>query len=123
MLGKSDSSLQIDTYDGKNLSLGGVALTNSATRISDIPTGLDSALLEDRMPLVVKGMQVVPSASNRFKRSDYVIMDTEIYEPLVTSATPPRVGFAYHIYERAANKDVMCNGVAPAAAVSRDWSA
>src|SRR5258708_27877201 len=41
-------------------------------------------------------------------------MYTEIYEPLLTSATPPRVGFAYHIYERATNKDVMFSGLAPA---------
>jgi len=112
--GKFESPLQIDSYDGKKFSLGGLALTSSATRISDIPTGLDSALLEDRTPLVVKGMQIVPSASNRFKRSDNLILYTEIYEPLLTSATPPRVGFAYHIYERATNKDVFFSGLAPA---------
>jgi hypothetical protein len=33
---------------------------------------------------------------------------------LLTSATPPRVGFAYHIYDRAANKDLMFSGLAPA---------
>ncbi len=112
--GKFESPLQIDAYDGKKFSLGGVALTNSLTRISDIPTGLDSVLLEDRTPLVVKGMQLTPSASNRFKHSDNVIMYTEIYEPLLTSATPPRVGFAYHIYDRATKKDVLFTGLAPA---------
>src|SRR5579864_2200996 len=112
--GKFESPLQIDAYDGKHFSLGGVALTNSPTRISDIPSGLDSALLEDRTPLVLKGMQIVPSASNRFKRTDNVILYTEIYEPLLTSATPPRVGFAYHIYDRASNKDMMFSGLAPA---------
>jgi len=112
--GKFEAPLQIDEYDGQHFGLGGVVLTNSMTRISDIPSGLDSALLEDRTPLVLKGMQVVPSASNRFKRSDNVILYTEIYEPGLTSATPPRVGFAYHIYERASNKDVFFSGLAPA---------
>ncbi len=112
--GKFESPLQIDAYDGQHFSLGGVALTNSPVRISDIPSGLDSVLLEDRTPLVVKGMQIVPSASNRFKRTDNVILYTEIYEPGLTSATPPRVGFAYHIYERASNKDVLFSGLAPA---------
>jgi hypothetical protein len=112
--GKFEAPLQIDAYDGQHFSLGGVVLTNSVTRISDIPSGLDSALLEDRTPLVLKGMQVVPSASNRFKRSDNVILYTEIYEPALASATPPRVGFAYHIYERASNKDVFFSGLAPA---------
>jgi len=90
--GKFESPLQIDSYDGQQFSLGGVVLTNSMTRISDIPSGLDSALLEDRTPLVVKGMQVMPSASNRFKRSDNVVLYTEIYEPALVSETPPRVG-------------------------------
>jgi hypothetical protein len=113
--GKFESSLQIDPYDGKHFSLGGVALTNSAQRVSDIPSALDSILLEDRTPLVVKGMQVVPSASNRFKRGDNVILYTEIYEPLLASAdTPPRVAFAYRVLERASNKEVFFTGVAPA---------
>src|SRR6202008_3312929 len=80
--GKFEAPLQIDAYDGKQFTLAGVALTNSATRVSDIPSGLDAQLLEDRTPLVVQGMQIVPSATNRFKKGDNVIMYTEIYEPL-----------------------------------------
>jgi len=112
--GKFESPLQIDAYDGKQFSLGGVALTNSAQRLAEIPTGLDSILLEDRTPLVVKGMQIVPSASNRFKKSDNVIMYTEIYEPLLTSANPPQVGMGYRILERASNKEVFFTGVVKA---------
>jgi VWFA-related protein len=108
--GKFESPLQIDAYDGKSMSLGGVALTNSATRVSDIPTGLDSVLLEDRTPLIVQGMQVVPSATNRFKRSDNVIMYTEIYDPLLASDKPPKVAFGYHLVDRATNKEVLFTG-------------
>jgi VWFA-related protein len=109
--GKFEAPLQIDAYDGQHFSLGGVALTNSATRISDIPTGIDSILLEDRTPLVVKGMEIVPSANNRFKRSDNVLLYTEIYEPLLKSDKPPRVGFAYRVYDRATNKEVFFSQV------------
>jgi VWFA-related protein len=105
--GKFESPLAIDPYDGKHFSLSGVVLTNSAQRLNDIPTGLDSVLLEDRTPLVVKGMQIVPSGSNRFKHTDNVILYTEIYEPLLTSATPPIVGMAYRIFERSTNKQVF----------------
>ena len=104
--------MKIDSYDGSHLSLGGIALSNSVLRISDIPSGLDSVLLEDRTPLVVKGMEVVPSADNRFKRSDNVIMYTEIYEPLLTSDPPPRVGFAYRVFDRATDKQVFFTGLA-----------
>lgn len=112
--GKFESPLQIDPYDGKSMSLGGLALTNSATRVSDIPTGLDSVLLEDRTPLVVQGMQVVPSATNRFKRSDNVILYTEIYDPLLASDKPPKVMFGYHLIDRATNKEVVFTGAIPA---------
>ncbi len=105
--GKFESPLAIDPYDGKHFSLSGLALTNSAQRLNDIPTGLDSVLLEDRTPLVVKGLQIVPSGSNRFKHTDNVILYTEIYEPLLTSATPPIVGMGYRIFERSTNKQVF----------------
>jgi VWFA-related protein len=112
--GKFESPLHIDPYDGKALLLSGVAMTNNATRVSDTPSGLDSALLEDHTPLIVKGLQIVPSATNRFKRTDNVIMYTEIYEPLLMSDDPPKVAFAYHIIERASKKDVMFTGAMPA---------
>jgi hypothetical protein len=105
--GKFESPLAIDPYDGKHFSLSGVALTNSPQRLNDIPTGLDAVLLEDRTPLVVKGAQIVPSGSNRFKHTDNVVLYTEIYEPLLTSATPPIVGMAYRIFERSTNKEVF----------------
>src|SRR5467141_1329345 len=105
--GKFESPLAIDPYDGKHFSLSGVALTNSAQRLNDIPTGLDAVLLEDRTPLVVKGTQIIPSGSNRFKHTDNVVMYTEIYEPLLTSANPPVVAMGYRIFERSTNKQVF----------------
>jgi len=109
--GKLESPLAIDPYDGKQFSLSGVALTNSAQRLNEIPSGLDSVLLEDRTPLVVKGTQIVPSGSNRFKHTDNVVLYTEIYEPLLTSATPPAVGMGYRIFERSTNKQVFFTDV------------
>jgi len=108
--GKFESSLTIDAYDGKHFSLSGVALTNSAQKVNDIPTSLDSVLLEDRTPLVVKGMHIVPSGSNRFKHTDNVILYAEIYEPLLTSASPPLVGMGYNIIDRASNQKIFSTG-------------
>lgn len=109
--GKFETPLRIDAYDGQHFSLGGLAMTNSAQRLGDIPAGLDSALLEDRTPLVVKGLQVIPSGSNRFKRKDNVILYTEIYEPLLAAETPPQVGLGYRVFERATNKEIFFTGV------------
>ncbi len=108
--GKFESPLSIDAYDGKHFSLGGVALTSSLQRLDAIPESLDAVLLEDRTPLVVKGMQIIPSGSNRFKHTDNVVLYTEIYEPLLTSANPPLVGMGYAILERAANKQLFATG-------------
>jgi hypothetical protein len=112
--GKFESPLQIDAYDGKHFSLGGVALTDNAQQLGDIPTSLDAALLEDRTPLVVKGLQIMPSGTNRFKRDQNVIVYSEIYEPLLTSADPPKIGLGSRIFERASKKEVMFTGVVPA---------
>ena len=109
--GKFEKPLTIDEYDGKHFSLSGLVLANSLQRLTDIPAGLDSALLEDRTPLVVKGVQITPSGSNRFKNTDNVVVYTEIYEPLLASANPPLVGMAYTILERESNKKLFFTDV------------
>jgi VWFA-related protein len=112
--GKFEAPLQIDAYDGKHFSLGGVALANNAQKLGDIPTSLDAALLEDRTPLVVHGLQIMPSGTNRFKRDENVIVYSEIYEPLLTSDNPPKIGLGYRILDRASKKEVMFTGVVAA---------
>jgi VWFA-related protein len=112
--GKFETPLQIDAYDGKHFSLGSVALTDSVLKLGDIPTSLDSALLEDRTPLVVQGLQILPSATNRFKRDENVVVYSEIYEPLLTSDSPPKIGMGYRILDRATKKEVMFTGVVAA---------
>lgn len=117
--GKFETPLQIDAYDGKHFSLGGVALANNAQKLGDIPTSLDAALLEDRTPLVVHGLQIMPSGTNRFKRDENVIVYSEIYEPLLTSDNPPKIGLGYRILDRASKKEVMFTGVVTADAFIR----
>jgi len=108
--GKFESPLSIDAYDGKHFSLGGIALTNSVQKLNDIPQSLDSVLLEDRTPLVVKGMQIIPSPTNRFKHTVNVVVYSEIYEPLLTSDQPPVVGMGYTIFDRGSNQKIFSTG-------------
>jgi VWFA-related protein len=108
--GKFESPLQIEPFDGKQLSLSGLALANSMLAIGQISNGLDSVLLEDRTPLVVKGMQIKPSGTNRFKRADNVVLYTEVYEPLLTSEKPPVMGIGYEIDDRATGKKMFSTG-------------
>jgi len=108
--GKFESPLSIAAYDGKHFSLVGIALSNSAKKLNDIPESLDSALLEDRTPLVVKGMQITPSPTNRFKHTDNVVVYSEVYEPLLTSDKPPVVAAGYTVFERASNQKIFSTG-------------
>ncbi len=110
--GKSSWPLDIDTYDGKQFAVGGVVMTNNAQPVEQLASSadFDSVLLEDRTPLVVKGLQIVPTAVNRFKRSDRVIMYSEIYDSLLTSDKPPRVAIGYKIHDRATDKEVFFTG-------------
>jgi hypothetical protein len=98
--GKLQLPLAIDAYDGKQFSMSGVALSNQMQRVTDMSTGLDSELLGDRTPLVVQGVQVVPSASNRFKKTDNVGIYAELYAPLLTSPKPPLVGVELIVTDR-----------------------
>jgi len=51
---KAEWPLHIDSYDGKQLSLGGVVITNSMQRVDEIAANadLDAVLLEDHTPLL-----------------------------------------------------------------------
>jgi VWFA-related protein len=108
--GKFESPLQIEPYDGKQLTLGGVALTDSLQPIGQIATGLDAELLEDRTPLMVKGMQIIPSGTNRFRKTDTVFLYSEVYEPLLASDKPPIVGVGFRVVNRVTQKEVFSTG-------------
>src|SRR5216683_6631334 len=114
--GKSSWPMDIDAYDGKQFALGGIALTNNATPVEQLANqaDFDSVLLEDRTPLVVKGMQVLPTAANRFKKSDRIIMYSEIYDAQLTGEKPPKVYMGYKIQERASNKEMFFSGTGAA---------
>jgi VWFA-related protein len=86
--GKVEMPLNVDPYDAKQFSMSGVALSKEVRRTSDLGTGLDALLLEDRVPLIANGMQLVPYGSNRFKKGDLVAFYTELYEPLLVTGNP-----------------------------------
>ncbi len=111
--GKFETPLQIDPYDGKKLTLGGVVLSKSLQRVDQIPLDMDATLLEDRTPLVIKGMQVTPAAKYQFKKSDTVVLYSELYAPLLKSDNPPKVAAGFRVFEKASNKQVVFTGAVP----------
>ncbi len=108
--GKFETPLQIAPYDGKKLTLGGVVLSNNLQRVDQISAEVDATMVEDRTPLIIKGMQVTPAAKYQFKKSDNVVLYSELYAPVLKSEKPPQVGAGYTLFDKATNKQVFTTG-------------
>jgi hypothetical protein len=100
--GKVEMPLAIDPYDEKQFSMSGLALSKQVHKASELGTGLDALLLEDRVPLIADGMQLVPYGSNHFKKGDLVAFYTELYEPLLVNSAqsgPPVLVFDLRVLD------------------------
>jgi VWFA-related protein len=111
--GRFEAPLVIEPYDGKTFTLGGVVLSTDFQRVDQISSDVDATLLEDHTPLIAKGMQFTPAAIKQFKKSDNLVLYSELYAPLLKSEAPPRVGAGYRIFDKATNKQVLFTGVVP----------
>ena len=98
--GKLQMPLAIGPHSDKQFSLSAIALSNRLERVSDLGAGLDAELLEDKRPLVAQGLQITPSASNRFKTTDTAVLYVEVYAPLLVSANPPKLGLELKVVDR-----------------------
>ena len=101
--GKLETPLLIDPYRGQEFSISGVALSNDIRRAADM--NLDSQLLEDKTPLLVQGVQLAPSASNHFKKTDTAAIYAEVYEPLLKKPNPPEVAYELIVVERKSGQE------------------
>jgi len=110
---KMEMPLVIDAYDGNKFTLGGVVLSTNLQKIDEIPTEVDATLLEDRKPLIVKGMEFTPAASYQFKKTDHVMLYSELYEPLLKTDSATKLLSGYYIFEKATNKQMFFTGGLP----------
>ena len=106
--GKLETPLAIDPYNGKQFALGGVALSKQLQQASGL--GIDQAMLEDRTPLVSRGIQLIPSGTNRFKKTDPASFYTEIYEPLMVGAEPPTVALQLRVLDSKTGAEKLDTG-------------
>ena len=101
-----ETPLAVDPYDGKKFSLSAVALSNQFQPVSEMGGTLDADLLADRAPLVVRDLEITPSASNHFKKTDKVAVYAQIYVPRLTDPNPPIVKCALVISDPKTGKSV-----------------
>ncbi len=113
--GKVEAPLNIEAYDSNQFAVSGLALSKGAIKTADMGANLDAALIEDRKPLIVQGMQVIPAGSSLFKSSDKPIMYFEVYEPLLLTADakkPPAVAIQMRVLDRKTGAQKKDTGLA-----------
>ena len=99
--------LAIDAYDGKKFSLSAVALSNQFQQVSDLGGALDADLLADRAPMVVRDVELTPSGSNHFKKSDKAALYAQIYVPRLIQPNPPTVKCTYVVMDPKTGKALI----------------
>ena len=105
--GKYVVPLVVDPFAGDKLSLGGPALGDSFIPVSQLTAHMDSALLEERTPLIFKEMELVPSTSSRFAKGTQPVVYVEVFDPALKSAQAPRVGVLFNIIDKKSNQQVF----------------
>ena len=67
--GKLEMPLDVEPYDSANFGVSGLALSKQFQKEADLALTLDQSLLEDRVPLVSAGIQVIPAGSPKFAKA------------------------------------------------------
>jgi len=106
-VGKIEMPLTIDPYKDKQFAISGVVLSNDIRNVSDSSLQLESALMENKTPLLFKGLEFMPSASNHFKSTDNAAIYAEIYEPLLKDPNPPEVAYELIVHDRKSGAEKM----------------
>ncbi|MGH9453096.1 MAG: hypothetical protein ACRD2O_03905, partial [Terriglobia bacterium] len=103
---KCEALLVIPPYNGRQFGMSGLALSDHFQPISELGSSLDQALMEDHTPLIFKNDELIPSGSDHFDASARVGLYVEVYEPLMQTSLPPRVGIDYEIIDQQTNQAV-----------------
>jgi VWFA-related protein len=108
--GKVETPLDIDSYTPKQFTMSSMVLSKQFYKVTDMATGFDAELLEDRTPLVAQGLQIVPTASNHFKTTEAAVGYLEIYEPLLLASASapsgrPQVALLLDFIDRKTGQD------------------
>ena len=88
--GKLERPLMIEPYDGQKFAISGIAFSTKYRPAASMGTDLDALLIEDRTPLVAEGIQLFPTGSPRFKKTDKPAVYFEVYDPLLAQAELPK---------------------------------
>jgi len=111
--GKIEAPLTIGPW-ASQFGLSGLALSREIRRQAAMAQSLDASLIEDRVPLVTQGVQVIPSGSNKFGKTENAMFYAEIYEPLLQNADTAanvQVGIQFRILDRKTKEQKFSTGL------------
>jgi VWFA-related protein len=108
--GKSESPLVIDRHPLQDFGMSALVLSKEFHRVAELDSGLDALLVQDQVPLIVDGYQIVPTGSNRYANSQRMFLFAEIYEPLLANldadAKPAAVAFQFMVTNKKTGEKV-----------------
>jgi len=79
--GKSEMQLNVDPWKPGDVALSGIVLSREVHPANQLDLGLATALTGANKSFVVDGMQVIPSGSTVFKKSEPAFFHFEVYGP------------------------------------------
>ena len=95
--GKLEMPLSIDPWESKQFTISGLALSHEVHKTTDLISGLDESLIEDRTPLVTQGLQVIPAGSDKFSKTAPPLFYVEVYEPMLKDSPDTKLAFGMQI--------------------------
>jgi hypothetical protein len=110
--GKLDTPLKIEPWSNQ-FGLGSLALSHEFHQASAM-AALDSSLIEDRVPLIAGGSQVIPYGSNKFSKAAPPVFYTEIYEPQmlnVDAKDRPALAMQIRVLDRKTKEQKISTGL------------
>lgn len=84
-LGKLENTLSIDPWETDQFFISSLALSKNIRPASQMAGSFDPELLENRVPLLVGKLQVMPSGFTHFKKAEKNYVYAEVYEPALAA--------------------------------------
>jgi VWFA-related protein len=107
--GKIEKPLAIEPFDGKQFALSALALSKELVKTQG-DTGMESVLIEDRVPLVALGIQAIPAAQYSFKANEPAGVYLEVYDPGLTEEKPPELAISLRLVDRKTGAQKLASG-------------
>lgn len=103
--GKYVVPLEVEPFSGKEFVVGGPEFAERIAMLAPPTEDTDENLLENTKILAANGVQVIPSASNRFPQGTQPVVYVEVYNPLLESRAV-QVGILFKILDNNSGRMV-----------------